>query len=107
MHSTPKPISDNDICCFGDRKTGLLPVPIIRRSIDSFDKSGNRNSLSISAMFKADSSFDSFEEIKQGLFNFEWERVIVKLSYEIMVFWLEFCWVNSINILRYLNVGIL
>ena len=48
IHSTPKLISDNDICCFGDRKTGLLPVPIIRRSIDSFDKSGNRNSLSTS-----------------------------------------------------------
>ena len=47
-------------------KIGLLPVPIIKRSIDSFDKSGNRNSLLISSKFKADSSFDSFVEIKQG-----------------------------------------
>ena len=52
MHSTPKPISDNDICCFGDRKTGLLPVPIIRRSIDSFDKSGNRNSYQFQLCLK-------------------------------------------------------
>jgi len=86
IHSTPKPISDNDICCFGDRKIGLLPVPIIRRSIDSLDKSGNRNSLSISAMSNVFNSFDSFEEIKQGVFNFKWERVIVKSAYEIMVF---------------------
>jgi hypothetical protein len=72
IHSTPSPISDSEICCFGDRKTGLLPVPIINKSIDSFDKSGNRNSLSISVIFKDGSSFDSFEEIKQGGLNFEW-----------------------------------
>ena len=37
MHSTPNPNSDIATCCFGERKIGILPVPMINKSNGSFE----------------------------------------------------------------------
>ena len=73
MHSTPNPNSDIATCCFGERKMGILPVPIINKSNGSFVESSNRNSLSISDIVEIESSSDLLADIKHGVFNLVWE----------------------------------
>ena len=86
---------------------GISPVPIINKSIGSFVESSNRNSLSISDIVEIESSSDLLADIKHGVFNLVWESETDKSYNERTEFWLAFCWVNSINLLAYLDVGIL
>ena len=78
---------------------------MIKRSIESFVTSGNRNSFPTSSKFLIETSRELLAEIKQGLFNLACEIVTEDSSVEIMVFVFAFCWVNSINLHVYLGVG--
>jgi len=105
IHSTPRPILESSICCFGDRNFGESPVPIINRLTESFAKSGNKNSFPISVILLIETSLEVFAEIKQGLFNLTCESDIEDSSIAIIVLILAFCSVNSINLHVYLDVG--
>ncbi len=95
IHSTPSPILESSICCLGVKNFGEFPVPIINKSTESFVKSGNKNSLSISVISLIETSLVVLAEIKQGLFNFSCESDIEDSPTEIIVLLLAFCCVNN------------
>jgi len=105
MHSTPRPNSESSICCLGEINFGESPVPIIKRSIESFVTSENRDSFPTSSKFLIETSLELLAETKHGLFNLICESDIEDSSTEIMVFAFAFCCVNSINLQVYLGVG--
>ena len=104
MDSTPNLSSDSETCCLGERNFEYFPVPIINKSSDSWLNKGNSVSLLISSSEDIETSSTFLEEIKQGIFSWVCESVMVDLSIEITVFRLALCWVNSIKWLKYLHV---
>ena len=91
MHSTPRPMLESSIYCFGERNFGDAPVPIISKSTESFVIRGNRNSFPISAISIFDNSLDVVAETKHGLFNLMCDSETEDSSIEIMVFVFAFC----------------
>ena len=91
MHSTPRPMLESSICCWGERNLGESPVPIINKSIESLATRGNKNSFPISVMSIFDTSLDELAETKQGLVNLMCESETEEPSIEIMVFVFAFC----------------
>ena len=91
MHSTPRPILESSICCFGERNFGDAPVPIISKSTESFVIRGNRNSFPISVISIFDTSLDVVAETKHGLFNLMCDSETEDSSIEIIVFVFAFC----------------
>ena len=91
MHSTPRPILESSICCWGVRNFGDAPVPIISKSTESLVIRGNRNSFPISVMSMFDNSLDEVADTKHGLFNLMCDSDTEDSSIEIMVFVFAFC----------------
>ena len=91
MHSTPRPILESSICCWGVRNFGDAPVPIIIKSNESLVIRGNRNSFPISVISILDTSLDVVAETKHGLFNLMCDSETEESLIEIMVFIFAFC----------------